>query len=312
MKIIQYSTQHKKKWDDFIQSARNGHFLSYRNYMEYHSERFEDHSLLFFDDKDQLIALLPANIKDETLYSHQGLTFGGFIVNPKMKVEAMQVIFLTLIEYLNSINVKRLIYKTMPSIYSDALAQEDLYALFIFGAKLYRRDVSSTIDLQLPFKYSKGRKWTVNKAKKEDLELCQMTDFTLFWQLLSNVLDSQHGAKPVHTLKEIEYLHTHFPRNIKLFVAKKGDQVIAGTVIYETEHVAHTQYLANSDEGRDLGALDLLIDYLIKDVYKNKKYFDFGISTENEGLDLNKGLISQKEGFGAKAIVQDFYEVEIK
>ncbi len=46
--------------------------------MDYHSDRFNDHSLVF-TRKNRLIGLLPANIKDEALYSHGGLTFGGII-----------------------------------------------------------------------------------------------------------------------------------------------------------------------------------------------------------------------------------------
>lgn len=41
------------------------------------------------------------------------------------------------------------------------------------------------------------------------------------------------------------------------------------------------------------------------------KYFDFGISNENNGRFLNRGLIAQKEGFGARTIVHDFYELSI-
>lgn len=312
MKIIQYTKEHEEQWDYFITTAKNGHFLFYRKYMDYHSERFTDHSLLVFDDKKRLMAILPANISGDMLYSHQGLTFGGFVISLTVKAEIMLNIFSLLIDYLKSIQVEKLIYKPIPSIYTEMSPQEDLYALFVCNAQLFRRDVSSSIDLSRTFKYSKGRKWTVNKAKKENIELCRATEYAGFWQLLSNVLAYQHDAKPVHSLSEIEYLQNCFPENIKLFVAKKNDEVIAGAVIYETELVAHTQYLANSDEGREIGALDLLVDHLIKDVYKDKKYFDFGISTEDEGRSLNKGLIAQKEGFGASAIIHDFYELEIK
>ena len=103
-----------------------------------------------------------------------------------------------------------------------------------------------------------------------------------------------------------------FPKNIKLFVAKKDNKILAGTVIFEDETIVHTQYLANSDKGRELGALDLVIDRLINEVYKNKLYFDFGISNEDNGKYLNIGLINQKESFGARAVVHDFYELKIE
>ncbi|SDE80971.1 hypothetical protein, partial [Sporomusa acidovorans] len=71
------------------------------------------------------------------------------------------------------------------------------------------------------------------------------------------------------------------------------------------------QYLANSEEGRSTGALDLVIHYLVTEVYKDKIYFDFGISNEKQGRFLNTGLIAQKEGFGARAVVHDFYSLDI-
>ena len=99
-------------------------------------------------------------------------------------------------------------------------------------------------------------------------------DYEIFWELLTGVLESNHEAKPLHTLEEIKELANLFPKNIKLFLAKKDERVAAGALIYENQNIVHTQYLANSGEGREIGALDLLIDYLIKDIYKNKKYFE--------------------------------------
>ena len=312
MKIVQYTIKHKNVWNDFSKSAKNSHFFFQREYMEYHSDRFNDFSLLVYDNKEKLISLLPANIKDNILYSHQGLTFGGFLVDDKMKTETMLEIFEILKIFLKKVGVERLIYKCIPYIYHIKPSEEDRYALFINNTKLIRRDVSSTIDLTEQIRYSKGRKWTINKAKKENVEVICSENYNIFWNLLSSVLESKHEAKPVHSLEEMKSLVKKFPKNIKLYLAKKEKTVVSGALIYENKNIVHTQYLANSELGRETGALDLLIDYLIKEVYKNKKYFDFGISNEDNGQYLNTGLIAQKEGFGARAVVHDFYELEIK
>ena len=312
MNITKYTVEYKSLWNEFVKNSKNGHFFFQRNYMEYHSDRFEDFSLIVFDDNDKLIAILPANIKENILYSHQGLTFGGFLVDDKMKTETMLEIFELLKQFLKEKNIVKIVYKCIPYIYHTKPSEEDRYALFRNEAKLIRRDVTSTIDLTEQARYSKGRKWTINKAKKESIEIFESNDYEIFWELLTGVLESNHEAKPLHTLEEIKELANLFPKNIKLFLAKKDERVAAGALIYENQNIVHTQYLANSGEGREIGALDLLIDYLIKDIYKNKKYFDFGISNEDAGRYLNTGLISQKEGFGARAVVHDFYELEIK
>ena len=312
MKIEKYSSNYKIIWDKFVKNSKNTHFFFLRDYMEYHSDRFEDFSLMVFDEMNKLITILPSNVKEKVLYSHQGLTFGGFIVDDKMKTETMLEIFDLLKQFLEKNNIKKLVYKCIPYIYHIKPSEEDRYALFRNEAKLIRRDVTSTIDLTEQARYSKGRKWTINKAKKESIEIFESNDYEIFWELLTGVLESNHEAKPVHTVEEIRKLASLFPKNIRLFLAKKDEKILSGALIYENQNIVHTQYLANSEEGRELGALDLLIDYLIKDIYKNKKYFDFGISNEDAGRYLNTGLISQKEGFGARAVVHDFYELEIK
>jgi Acetyltransferase (GNAT) domain len=311
MKIVKYTVEHKNLWNEFVKNSKNSHFFFQRDYMNYHSDRFEDFSIMIFDETDKLIAILPANIKENILYSHQGLTFGGFLVDDRMKTETMLAIFESLKEFVKEKNIEKIVYKCIPYIYHIKSSEEDRYALFRNDAKLIRRDVTSTIDLTEQIRYSKGRKWTVNKAKKELIQTFESDDYGIFWELLTGVLESNHEAKPVHTLEEMKKLASLFTKNIKLFLAKKDERIVSGALIYENQNIVHTQYLANSEEGRECGALDLLIDYLIKDIYKNKKYFDFGISNEDAGRFLNTGLIAQKEGFGARAVVHDFYELEI-
>lgn len=312
MKIQRYTNEYKPLWNEFVKNAKNTHFFFLRDYMEYHADRFEDFSLLVFDDNKKLISILPANIRENILYSHQGLTFGSFLVDDKMKTDTMLEVFDTLQKFAKQNSITKIVYKCIPYIYHIKPTEEDRYAMFINHAKLIRRDVTSTIDLTEQVRYSKGRKWSINKAKKENLEVFESTDYQIFWQLLTNVLESNHEAKPVHTIDEIKNLAELFPKNIKLFLAKDKDNILSGALIYENKNIVHTQYLANSEKGREIGSLDLILDHLIKNTYKTKKYFDFGISNEDAGRYLNPGLIAQKEGFGARAVVQDFYELEIQ
>jgi hypothetical protein len=123
------------------------------------------------------------------------------------------------------------------------------------------------------------------------------------------MLMQKHGVRPVHTVEELASLMAAFPNSIKLFGAYQGDTMIAGIVIYESENVAHGQYAANSDTGRSMGAQDIIEDYLITTYYKDKKYFDFGVSSLKLGRELNEGLLIRKEGFGASAVNYDFYEI---
>jgi len=307
-----YSDNRRQEWDNFVKSAKNGHFMFYRDYMEYHADRFQDGSLMFYDGKNRLCALLPANISKRVLYTHQGLTFGGMLINDKATTEKVYNTFIALKKFLKDKNaVDKIIYKRLPDFYCSYPSQEDLYSLFLLDARLIKRDVTVAIDLEKPYSYQEMRKRTIKKALKSNLEIKEVLSLKAYWSLLTTVLKKQHDTEPVHSLDEIDFLKSKFPDNIKCYVAVLNEEVLAGTLIFETPLVAHAQYLANSERGREIGALDLTIDYLIKKIYFEKKFFNFGISTENDGRNLNLGLISQKEGFGARALVHDCYEVMI-
>lgn len=312
MQIVRYTKDNKEIWDAFVDKSKNGTFLLKRDYMDYHSDRFTDCSFLFFD-KDKLVAVLPANVNEEehTLYSHQGLTYGGIIMIKSMTTVQMLELFDELIPFVkHEYDIERIVYKSIPYIYSTYPAEEDLYALFRNKAALIERKISSAICLDSPLSFKQSRKGGVSKAKKNGLAVALMRKYEDYWSILSGVL-SGHQANPVHSIEEIERLTNLFPENIYGYEVKKDNIVLAGCVIYETSCVAHVQYIAASEEGKELGALDLLFDYLIKERFLGKRYFEFGISTEQGGWYLNEGLIFQKEGFGARGVVYDIYELKI-
>lgn len=308
LEILLYQSEHKEIWDEFILNAKNAHFMFCREYMEYHSDRFEDHSLMFMVE-DKLLAVLPSNIDKNILYSHQGLSFGGIITNNKMTTTLMLNIFSKLIEYLKANGFKKLMYKAMPHIYSTLPAQEDLYALNIQGAKLYRVDASSTIDIVNKIDLSSRRKRGVRKALKNNFSVTKSSDYTTFHSLLSDRLARTHSTAATHSLSEIQFLAKKFPQNISLYAAFDDDEMHAAVLMFEMNHWAHAQYIASSDKGKSYGALDLLFSKLINTIYTKKKFFDFGISTESQGQVLNTGLITQKEEFGARTIVHNFFEL---
>ncbi len=310
IEIKKYNQNNKQEWDDFVDVSKNATFMLKRDYMDYHSDRFIDYSLMFYKD-GQLIALLPASLHGDEVRSHGGLTYGGMITTEKMTAVKMLECFQTLKEYLLSDSIKNLLYKCIPNIYHQYPADEDLYALFKVGARLIRRDISSTIDLTNQIKMPKGRKAQISRAKRELVEVHPSTNFEDFIRLENEVLQTHHQTKAVHTAEELTLLHSKFHENIKLYLATLKEEIIAGVLIFINKNVVHTQYMSTNSLGREVGGLDLLIKTLMDKYSSTQKYFDFGISTENDGQYLNTGLIAQKEGFGGRAVVYDFYEWRI-
>jgi hypothetical protein len=308
IRVTVYRQENKQQWDSFISEAKNGVFLFYRDYMEYHSSRFIDHSLLFYKG-DLLVAVLPANLESHTLHSHAGLTFGGIVCGYVMTQELMLEVFDELVRHCRREGIRQVIYKTIPYIYHASPAEEDRYALFKKGARLIGRSVPSTILQPEKMPFDSKRKESLRKARKNGLVVRQSYDLKSFMAIAEHALMEKHGARPAHTAAELETLMQRFPQNIKLFVSIRNSEMVAGIVIFESRNVAHCQYAANSDIGRKIGAQDVIENYLINEYYHNKRFYDFGISTLKTGRDLNTGLLGRKEGFCASAINYDVYEL---
>jgi hypothetical protein len=234
-----------------------------RDYMDYHAARFPDASLMFHDKRGRLIGLLPATLQDGVMSSHAGLSFGGVISGRDMKAGLMLELFSKMCAHLRGQGNREVVYKPVPHIYHEVPAEEDLYALFRCNARLIRRDVSATISARQRLPFSKGRAHGRNQAEKSGLVVEPSTDFDAFMAIQEEVLRTRHNARPIHSATELALLAARFPGNIRLFVVRRGVEMLGGVVIYETTRVAHTQYIAASEEGRRLGALDLIFQHLI-------------------------------------------------
>lgn len=306
-----YNKEHYHDWNKFVAQAKNATFLFHRDFMEYHNDRFYDFSLLVYDENEKLSAVLPANKSDKNVFSHQGLTYGGLIVDYRTKLPDVISMFQVILKFLHVQNVSTLEIKMLPTIYSKFPSDELEYLAFISGANLIRKDVLSVIDLSSEFKFSKGRKLEIKKAMDLGFEIKEETTFDAFWnEILIPNLTEKHKAKPVHSLQEITFLKEMFPKNIRQFNVYLKNKIVGGATIFESNFVAHSQYISGKPKAETNLSLDFLHHYLLTEVFTTKKYFDFGISNENQGKNINQGLLFWKESFGARTITQSFYRFQ--
>lgn len=310
--VRKYDIADRQEWDSFIGKSKNGTFLFKRDYMEYHNDRFEDCSLLVYDNK-KLRAVLPANVKDDILQSHGGLTYGGLVSDGGMTTAAAMEMFSEINKYLSERGIDKVVYKPTPWIYHTLPAEEDLYAIIqVCGAKLVSREISSTVYLPNRPKFSQLRRRCVNKARRNGIIVGESSDIATFWNILNANLEGRYGVSPVHTEKELSLLISRFPDSIKLFMAYDGEEALGGTLVFVMNGIVHTQYIAASPKGKTVGALDIVFDELINKEFSNYRFLDFGKSTEQHGTWLNKNLIHQKEGFGGRGVCYDVYEWNVK
>lgn len=309
--IRKYQKTDYALWNDFISQAKNATFLFHRDFMEYHSDRFEDFSLMVFED-EKLKAVLPANKKGSEIHSHQGLSYGGLAVKKSIRIKEYTRVFQSILRFLNENGISVLNIKTLPKIYTKTIAEEIDYVSFLTQAETYRSDVYLVIDNHEVYKPNRNRKRALTLAEKLNVEVREDKNYEAFWyRILTPNLENRFGVPPVHSLAEIEKLAAVFTENIKLFNAYQNNELKAGVVMFLTETVAHFQYSSGSDDRTDTAALDILFDYIIKR-YSDKRYVSFGSASEENGRALNEGLAYWKESFGARTSVQNFIKIETK
>ena len=309
--IRRYTSELADEWNQFIAKSKNGTFLFDRRYMDYHADRFNDHSLLFYF-ANRLLAVLPAHASGDTLYSHNGLTYGGLVMSSRLTVVQTMNLFRELNEQLRQEGFRHVSYKCIPWIYHRLSSDEDIYALFHeCHARIVARDFATNVFLAGEMRWERVRRRGVVRAQNAGVSVECSDNYAAFWNVLSQNLHAKYGVMPVHTLQEIVLLHRRFPQNIQLYQAVKDGEVLGGVVLYVSHQVVHAQYSSATSDGKKLGVIDLLYSRIFND-YGNYPYFDFGRSTEHpDGSGLNEKLVFQKEGFGGRGLCYDIFEYDL-
>lgn len=313
MNISIYTPDRQQEWDAFVRESKNGTFLIERGYMDYHSDRFADHSLMFRDDAGHLLAVMPANIDGNELWSHQGLTYGGLILSPHAHASDVGQMFDTLKDYMQGNGISCLHYKCVPSIYHRMPSEEDEYWLWRNGASVEACNLSAAVNLaEDTIYYRKRRRTNCNKLQRMGYTINRSAILADFWPVLTDNLMKSYGAKPVHTFEEMQRLQMMFPDNIVCWtISSPEGEVMGGTILYITDSVVHTQYISASERGKQEHVMDYLLLSAVT-YYKEQalhRYFDFGTSNEQGGRILNESLIMQKEGFGGRGITYMHYKL---
>lgn len=316
MNLRRYTSSDASLWDAFVRDSRNGTFLFERAYMDYHHDRFVDHSLLFYEDQ-RLVALLPANEVGTALWSHQGLTYGGLILSTKAASAQVTQIFDSLLMYARENGFTEIHYKPVPVIYHRVPSQEDLYELWRHGAVQEVCNLSCTIDLQedaLQMRPVQTRRLKVNQLRREGYTVDWEAPLDEFWPILTDNLQQKYDARPVHTLQEMESLQRAFPDQILCSVVRNAAGVAqGGVVLFESQQVSHTQYSSASAEGKQNGVLDCLYLSILENyrLQQGIRFFDFGTSNEDAGRVLNERLIWYKESIGGRGVVYSTFRLDV-
>ena len=308
--VVPFQESLSDAWNRFLLGSEVDTFLFHRSFMNYHAHRFTDASLMFYHKK-KLLALLPAHTDGESVHSHSGLSYGGFIFSTNEGLDVKLTCYYQALRFFYQKGFKNLFLKGLPIVYLKQFQQEDEIICNWLGAVVSRVDNYSVLCTE-GYKPNRNRQRALKKADEEGIVVKETQDFEGFWKkLLVPNLEHRFNTAPVHTLEEITNLKLNFSNEIKLFAAYQANGMKAGAVIFELENVAHFQYSAGDQDRAHNGALDALFYEIIKG-YGHKKYISFGTSSIKMGNQLNQGLLYWKESFGAKSIAQKFYTISIE
>lgn len=307
-RIVRYDATHHDEWNRYVDKARNATFLFYREYMDYHSDRFKDHSLLFYVG-NHLHSVLPAHEVGEIFCSHRGLTYGGLLMDEDVTTADVVHLFEELNDYLRKMGFQKVLYRAIPWIYHRLPSEEDLYAMFWkCGARLQQRMSGTVIFLDAHLRWRKDHRRRLKQAQMAGIQVKRDASLAEFWPVLNDNLQKKFQAQSVHTLQEIELLKSRFPDKIIQYSAYCDGKIVGGVTFYVMGHVLHGQYSGTTDEGKRLGAMEAIYDQVMYHDYQHMRYLDFGTSNEQGGLVLNEGLIAHKEGYGGRTVMYDTYE----
>jgi len=308
--VFRYKDEKQQEWDNLVLQSINGTFLHIRSYMDYHRHLFSDHSLMVEWEGD-IVCVMPAHERGNTLFSHEGLTFGGIIIHPNLSSFQIYIIAAAILEYAHSSGYEAIIVKQVPSIYATSSQGILEHAYFILGAELISREFTSAISLPMDTgKWEHGKRWGLYKAQKTGLIIEEHYCFEAFWeQVLVPNLWSKFGASPVHNVEEISRLARNNRGHIRQFNVYYESELLAGMTIFETQNLARTQYISATPKGKKLHALDLLIYHLGTEIFVDKQFIDMGTSHDLQGRKLKQNLLYWKESFGALPYVQDTYKI---
>ena len=305
-----------EEWDRLVGASVNGTFLHTRRYLSYHGDRFHDASLVVRGPRGNIVGVLAAAADPADgarVVSHPGLTYGGVVHDGTLHGASMIAALESCADAFAGAGFTQLVYKSVPHIYHRIPSGDDLYALFRLGAVAQRVDLSATIDLASTGRPDRNRRRNLAKAQGQHLRQIESPEsLAAFWPLLTANLQERFNVNPVHSLGEIEQLAALFPTEITCAVAVAGAEVVAGVVHYQTDRVLHPQYSASSPRGREMGALDLLFQSAIDRARQSGlRYYDFGISNEQQGRVLNASLYAFKRSFGAGGVIHEHHVLDL-
>lgn len=319
MDVTAYESGAREAWDRLVDASPSATFQQSRRFLDYHGDRFADASLLFHA-KGQLMAVWPAAAslsEPGVVVSHPGAVHGGPVTHSKLyRIEQFEALVDGARSAWRARGFDRYVHRPVPPRVVRVPDESTEYWLWRRGARWTRHDLWNALPLDTTFKLTKGLKDNLRIARREGLEVQELVGAEAsadFHALLVTCLDARHETTPVHSLEELRDLQDRLGSRQALWGVRGADgALLAATWLFHYPGTTHTQYIASSAEGRQLGAPAWLLHHLIERRRgSDDRWFSFGASSLDGGADVNEGLFRFKAGFGGGSAMHRHLELDL-
>ena len=317
--ITKYNDMLFDEWEKFISDSNNGTIFQKQAFIQYHINRKFVDSSLIIKNKNAIVAVVPAAIKNNILYSHPGSSYGGIVLSNNLDFKMIHEILKAIDEYCIAQRFKALFLINSPSIYEKNLDQSLDYLLQWNGFKQKELYISHAVDMSntsdiLSLLTKRKRRYINNNQKLNSLTFEKEGYLEEFYDILVTS-KKKYNTAPTHSLDELIKLKNTFPEKIKLLVTRNENQIIGGSLIFFTnDNVALVFYNTILEQYRE-SQIAMLQLYKCMEIAKkyNLHWIDFGVShtpEEENPLAPKFSLIHFKEQFNAKGVLRIAYQKE--
>lgn len=308
-RIDVYNEAARSDWNRFVgEESVNGHFMHTREFLDYHGERFTDHSLVFRRD-DRIAAVLPAHRNGADLASHRGLTFGGLLVDDTFDSADCAGALSALGRHMRENGLASLDYRPSPVWYHRRIFEVDCGLLGTAGAYL----PAAVCVMGHNVEFNATRRNLLKKGLRAGLEVVSGAEILPdVMGLVMDVLAARHEAMPVHTIEELGALQQQFSEGIRAYAVRSPDAtgLRAGVVLFVSPHAVKLQYLGYAPDTGETGAMEMLFDHLLRAPEFHGRSFDFGTSASGDSI--NASLMAYKESLGGRLRMFPRFNVEVE
>ena len=314
MEIIEYNSDWKEKWDQFVLESNNGTMFHLQKFFDYHKPGKFNFNHLIFLEKGNIIAVLPGSIINSTTFeSPIGASYGSIVTKDVKFSQAMEIVQ-TLIDYGKSKGWKEIVLTSAPRVYEKHPNENLDFAMLWLGFKYDLHYISSAIKLfpeeDIISRFQQTVRRNIRKTLKDENVKVEINDrYDEFYPILVEN-KARHGVKPTHSYEDLLKLKELLPDNLKLFMVYYKNKPIAGSSLFICNPIVTLCfYNMLLYEYEHLKPIHRVMYEVVKWSTENGyQYVDIGVSQDTKAanpMTPSMSLIDFKEKFDAKTVMRN-------